>query len=385
MEDGCIVWGSRVVVPSPGRRRVLQQLHEGHPGMAQMKGLARMYMWWPRMDEDVAQVVHSCHECQKNQAAPPHAPLQPWSWPKQPWSRLHLDFAGPMLNRMFLVVVDAHTKWIEVFPMSNSTSFSTIQQLRTLFVQFGIPRTVVTDNGPCFISEEFREFIDKNGIHHIRSSPYHPASNGLAERAVRVFKEGLKKMKEGTILDKIACFLFSCRNIPHSTTGVSLAELMFGRQLHSRLDLLRPSLESRVEHNQQRQKEGHDQHARERQFSVSDCVYVCNFGQGELWLPGIISEVTGPVSYTIELTDGRTVRRHQDHVRMRHDMSPEPQLVPQQVVEPVAENLSSTSEAQEELDSDQEQCVPQSRECVMLPQPERHYPLRERHPPERFM
>ena len=100
-----------------------------------------------------------------------------------------------MLNHMFLVVVDAHTKWIEVVPMSNSTSFSTIQQLRTLFAQFGIPQTVVTDKGPCFISEEFREFMTRNGIHHIRSSPYHPASNGLAERAVRVFKEGFKKMK----------------------------------------------------------------------------------------------------------------------------------------------------------------------------------------------
>ena len=64
VEDGCIVWGSRVVIPSPGRQRVLQQLHEGVSGMAQMKGLARMYMWWPWMDEDMANVVCSCHECQ---------------------------------------------------------------------------------------------------------------------------------------------------------------------------------------------------------------------------------------------------------------------------------------------------------------------------------
>ena len=349
MQDGCIVWGSRVVVPTPGRQRVLQQLHEGHPGMARMKGLARMYMWWPRMDEDVPQVVRNCHECQKNQAAPPQAPLQPWSWPKQPWSRLHLDFAGPMLNHMFLVVVDAHTKWIEVVPMSNSTSFCTIQQLRTLFAQFGIPRTVVTDNGLCFISEEFREFMTRNGIHHIRSSPYHPASNGLAERVVRVFKEGFKKMKEGTVSDKIARFLFSYRNLPHSTTGVSPAELMFGRQLRSQLALLKSSLESCVEHNQQGQK-GHDQHARERQFSVSDCVYVRNFGQGELWFPGVISEVTGPVSYTIELTDGsgRTVRRHQDHVRRCHDVLAEPLLVPEQVMEPVAESRGDAADVQQE-------------------------------------
>lgn len=79
---------------------------------------------------------------------------------------------------------------------------------------------------------------------------------------------------------------------------------MFGRQLRSRLDLLRPSLEFFVEHNQQRRKEGHDQHARECQSSVLDCVYVRNFGHGEVWLPGVISKVTGPVSYTIELSDG---------------------------------------------------------------------------------
>ena len=77
------------------------------------------------MNEDVAQVVNS-RDCQKNQPGPPQTPLQPWSWPKQPWSRLHFNFAGPMFNHMYLVVVDAHTKWIQVFPMSNPTSFSTL-------------------------------------------------------------------------------------------------------------------------------------------------------------------------------------------------------------------------------------------------------------------
>ena len=108
----------------------------------------------------VEQMVRQCHMCQQNRATPPRAPLQPWSWPKQPWSRLHIDFAGPLHDRMFLIVIDPHSKWMEVFPTSSSTSFATIQRLRTLFAQFGIPRTVVSDNGSCFTSKEFQTFMN---------------------------------------------------------------------------------------------------------------------------------------------------------------------------------------------------------------------------------
>ena len=101
-----------------------------------------------------------------------------------------------------------------------------------------------------------------------------------------------------------------------------------------------------------------------------------------MWLPGIICEVTGPVSYVIELTDGRTVRRHQDHVRRRHDVLPEPLLVAEQVVEPIAETRRDATEVQQEQEMGSSPSVPQSQECVT---PERHYPVRQRHPPERFM
>ena len=160
-EDGCVLWGTRVVVPPPGRKRFLQELHSGHPGMARMRGLARMHLWCPGLEQDIEQMVCQCHMCQQNRATPPRAPLQPWSWPKQPWSRLHIDFAGPLHDRMFLIVIDAHSKWMEVCPMLSSTSFATIQRLQTLLAQFGIPRTVVSDNGSCFISKEFQTFHEQ--------------------------------------------------------------------------------------------------------------------------------------------------------------------------------------------------------------------------------
>ena len=174
LHDDCVLWGSRVIIPPPGREVVLGELHAGHPGISRMKTLARMFVWWPGMDGDIVKTVQSCHICQQYRPAPPPAPLQPWKWPSHPWSRLHLDYAGPFLGHMFLVVVDAHLKWLEVFQMPAATSRATIQQLRALFAQFGLPQTIVTDNGPCFSSEEFTLFLKNNGILHLKSAPYHP-------------------------------------------------------------------------------------------------------------------------------------------------------------------------------------------------------------------
>ena len=93
---------------------------------------------------------------------------------------------------MFLVVVDAHSKWVEVIPVSSTTSSSTIEVLRDLFARFGISEQIVSDKGAQFVSEEFQAFVRSNGIRHITSAPYHPATNSLAEKAVQTFKQTLR-------------------------------------------------------------------------------------------------------------------------------------------------------------------------------------------------
>ena len=99
--DGCILWGSRVVIPKYGHEQLLQDLHDGHPGISKMKALARSFVWWPGIDQEIENLVKRCDDCQKIRPSPPVAPLHPWSWPTRPWSRLHLDYAGPFLNHMF--------------------------------------------------------------------------------------------------------------------------------------------------------------------------------------------------------------------------------------------------------------------------------------------
>ena len=127
---------------------------------------------------------------------------------------LHIDFAGPMENLTFLVIVDAHSKWIEVVKMNSTTATATIRERRTVFAHFGIPESIILDNGPQFTSGEFTEFCHLNDIRHVRVPPFHPSSNGLAESAVQTFKKGFKKMSEGSVQDKITHFLFSYRIMP---------------------------------------------------------------------------------------------------------------------------------------------------------------------------
>ena len=106
VHDGCILWGSRVIVPKPGQQKIMDELHSTHPGISRMKSLARNYVWWPKLDDDLENKVRSCSICQVNRNKPKQSPLYPWEYPSSPWSRLHLDFAGPFMNNNYVFDTD---------------------------------------------------------------------------------------------------------------------------------------------------------------------------------------------------------------------------------------------------------------------------------------
>ena len=147
-------------------------------------------------------------------------------------------------------------------------------------------------------------------------------------------KKGLKKIKQGHICTRLAQILLTYRLTPQTTTGVSPSELLLGRRPRSRLDLLKPHTAERVEQKQLAQKRTHDDKAKERQMAVGDDVFVRNYHGSERWLPGVIAQKTGPVSFLVRLADGRNRRCHQDQVRIRSvDLSenviPEPEVMPE--------------------------------------------------------
>ena len=123
---------------------------------------------------------------------------------------------------------------------------------------FGLPETVVSDNGSCFVSEEFQQFLKCNGVKQVDSAPYHPSSNGLAEQAIQIVKKGFKKTTDGSMKSRIAKVLFAYRTASHCTTGSSPAKLLLGRQLCTWLDLLKPNTAAQVESKQLNQKICHD-------------------------------------------------------------------------------------------------------------------------------
>ncbi|KAJ8366188.1 hypothetical protein SKAU_G00150190 [Synaphobranchus kaupii] len=156
VSQGCVMWGTRVIVPPKLRSRVLASLHEGHLGVVKMKSLARSYVWWPGIDSQIEDLAKTCSGCQQIQRQPQTAPLHTWEWPTTPWQRIHIDYAGPFMERMFLIVVDAHSKWPEVFTVKQATSTKTVDVLRTLFSRTGLPQQLESSEEDFRVTERYR-------------------------------------------------------------------------------------------------------------------------------------------------------------------------------------------------------------------------------------
>ena len=188
--------------------------------------------------------------------------------------------------------------------------------------------------------------MDMNGIKHLTTAPYHPASNGLAERVVQTLKTGLKKMIAGNIENKLARFLFQYRITPHTTTSRSPAELLMGRRPRSHLDLLRPNVTDSVSTKQERQKEGHDYGTVVTSYKVGEAVWVHNFAQGPTWLAGVVVQNQGQCSLHVKLTDGRVVHCHLDHIRQKvKSATPDPENPTSEADDPLMDPTSSNRRA----------------------------------------
>lgn len=338
IKDGCIFWNHRIVIPLSLQNEILNQLHKTHMGVVKMKGLARSYVWFPNLDLGIEKIVKSCDSCMLHSNNPPKSEIVPWPWPKGPWERIHLDYFE-LKRKNYLVVIDAFSKWLEVFEMSNISSSTTIKVLRNLFARFGLPITVVSDNGRSLVSDEFEDFLRKNSICHLTSPPYSPSSNGAAENSVKTVKNALKKALEVNNTQDthlaLSRFLFDYRNTPHSTTGVSPAKLIFGRQLRTRFSTLLPiepkiasevldtdDIRKRVENIQKQQVK--DKGGKNWDFEMGELVLVKDYRNVNhpSYIRGKIVKVIGKRTYLVEISDlQKTWKRHCNQIKKHEDVS----------------------------------------------------------------
>ena len=343
-ENGCVFYGLRVIIPSTLRNHILKLLHLGHFGMQRMKQLARSTVYWPRIDFDIEDLCRKCTSCGQFQNKPDKPSIHPWMMPEKPWSRLHLDHAINFLGRNWLVLVDAYSKYPCIHPTTSTSSKSTTAILEQEFAHFGYPHTLVTDNATTFMSQEFQAWCKQRGIVHLTGAPYHPATNGAAERLIQSFKQALRK---SSLPPKEALqeFLMQYRRIPFAS-GLSPSELLNGRRIRTKIDTLVPSIPHLLQGRQSRQASKHS-NAKDSEvvskvkhhYSLGDPCYALYFGprrdRDPRWVPAIVTKVHGTRSVNVRVIPrGPTWRRHLDQLRPRYgsDQDDDPCEIPTSVL-----------------------------------------------------
>ena len=204
---------------------------------------------------------------------------------------------------MYLIVIDAHSKWPEIINCKKNTDTQRlIKEFKTLFTRFGFPIHCVTDGGPQFRSAEFCNFLKVNNIEYTFSPSYHPATNGAAENFIQTFKHKVEKFIKGgeNVEDAVSKFVFDYRNYPHCTTGGSPANIMYNWNPRTRFDCLKPSVSEYVENQQRRQIVSRPGN-RETNVSVGDTVYMDAHGvRDENRIESEIVKQTAPSTYVVQ-------------------------------------------------------------------------------------
>ncbi|KAJ8346870.1 hypothetical protein SKAU_G00282710 [Synaphobranchus kaupii] len=288
--DGLLLYQDRIVIPPAHQEDILNRIHEGHQGLSKCRERANMSVWWPSIGTDIHRKIGAdlCEQDGKN----------------------------------YLVVVDYYSRDIEIAQLQTTSSHQVINRLKGMFVRWGIPRELISDNATQFTSAEFKQFSRDYDFNHTTSSPHFPQANGAAERAVGTAKRILRQPDPHLAL---MCY----RATPIAATGASPAQLMTGRRIRTTVPVLEKKLKPQlishkeVERNDRKAKEVY-KFFYDRRYSAralpelhpGESVHIKLDGQKGWNTPAVVVNPSGePRSYTVRTEDGTVFRRNRRHLQ----------------------------------------------------------------------
>ena len=319
MENRLVMKGARLVIPSTLRSKVLEQIHKGHLGIEKCMLKARDSVFWPGISNDIRETVEKCGICQASSKSskpignvsdvPPHA-----------WHTLGTNMF--YWNKIdYLVIGDYFSKYLIMRRLPNSSTHAVIKELGLVFTELGRPFVLRSDNGPCYSSREFHNFLNFYQVDHITSSPHHPQSNGFAEALVGIAKKLMdKSLKEG----KPWIFgLLQYQTTPISSTLPSPLEMLTGRKPHLNL----PQIPSSIGHNMdtsrirkellRRQPTTTSTSTGATELEPGQPVFVKEV-HGNIWRTATIDQPAAePDSYWVRFPDNSILRRTRSMIKPR--------------------------------------------------------------------
>jgi len=327
-----ILRGSRIVIPEKLRQKVIDIAHEGHQGIVKTKERLRTKVWWPGIDRDTEKRVRSCHACQVVSQPSRPEPIVRKSFPDGPWDDIAIDLLGPLPSgESIFVAVDYYSRYFEIAILKATQTKHVVMALENMFATHGLPSSITSDNGAQFVSEEFAQFMTTNGIEHHYTTPLWPQANGEVERQNRTLMKAIRtaQAENKDWKRELNTFLLAYRSTPHQTTGVSPAELLFGRKLRTKLPEVDKQTKldidesvrdrDRLKKDQGKQYTDTHRHAKESEVTVGDEVLLRQRKHDKFSTqfepePYKVVEKTGS-QVTIQSNEGVKYKRNVSHTK----------------------------------------------------------------------
>eukprot|EP00057_Strongylocentrotus_purpuratus_P007672 XP_011662146.1 PREDICTED: uncharacterized protein K02A2.6-like [Strongylocentrotus purpuratus] len=329
-QNGLLYRGERIVIPVTMRKKMREMLHDSHLGVESCLRRARECLHWPGMNADIKTFISTCDACRTYERQNQKETLQPTELPDRPWEKVGVDLFE-LKGKHYLITVDYFSNFWEIDRLHELDSRMVIKKLKGHFARYGIPNTIISDNGPQFASEAFVKFRKKWEFDHLTISPRHSQTNGKAEAAVKAAKQMIRK-SEAAHTDPYKALL-GIRNTPQQGIDSSPAQRLQGRRTRTTLPstdhLLKPRgaeilKEEKRKMKAQQRKQSHHYNKNSKDLTTlqeGDTVRLKPYKLGDhVWQKAVVLTRLDERSYEIETELGQRFRRNRKDLKRTDEL-----------------------------------------------------------------